>query len=104
MNCPFCSTPLRVVNRQGIDVDWCPDCKGIWLERGELEKLIERNDDRDDRDREDRDREDRDRDDRDLRYRRDDRYERYERYEREPQYTGKRKKKSFLSEIFEFGE
>lgn len=94
MNCPFCSTPLRVVNRQGIDVDWCPDCKGIWLERGELEKLIERSDDRD-RDDRDRDRDDRDRDDR---YRRDDRYE------REPQYTGKRKKKSFLSEIFEFGE
>lgn len=93
MNCPFCSTPLRVVNRQGIDVDWCPACKGIWLERGELEKLIERND-RDDRN------------DRNDRYRRDDRdrYEREHDREREPQYTGKRKKKSFLSEIFEFGD
>ena len=95
MNCPFCSTPLRVVNRQGIDVDWCPDCKGIWLERGELEKLIERND-RDDRDvRDDRyQRDDRDRD----------RYERDHDRDREPHYAGKRKKKSFLSEIFEFGD
>lgn len=54
MNCPFDGTDLKVVNRQGIDIDWCPSCKGVWLERGELEKLIERSDRDDDDDRYDR--------------------------------------------------
>ena len=50
MLCPFDATDLKVVNRQGIDIDWCPACKGVWLERGELEKLIERSDHDDDDD------------------------------------------------------
>jgi len=41
MLCPFDATDLKVVNRQGIDIDWCPTCKGVWLERGELDKLID---------------------------------------------------------------
>lgn len=48
MNCPFDGTELKVVNRQGVDIDWCASCKGVWLERGELEKLIERSDADDD--------------------------------------------------------
>lgn len=50
MNCPFDGTDLKVVNRQGIDIDWCPSCKGLWLERGELDKLLERSEGRDDDD------------------------------------------------------
>ena len=42
MLCPFDSTPLQAVNRHGVEIDWCPSCKGVWLERGELDKLIER--------------------------------------------------------------
>mgnify|MGYP003563733929 CR=1 FL=1 len=41
MECPFDATSLQVVNRSGIEIDWCPSCKGVWLERGELDKLIE---------------------------------------------------------------
>jgi len=41
MNCPVCDAKLRAAEKQGVEVDICPDCKGIWLDRGELEKLIE---------------------------------------------------------------
>lgn len=41
MKCPFDDSALQVVNRQGVEIDWCPSCKGVWLERGELEKLID---------------------------------------------------------------
>lgn len=41
MNCPVCDAKLREVNKMGVDVDICPDCKGVWLDRGELEKLLE---------------------------------------------------------------
>jgi Zn-finger nucleic acid-binding protein len=41
MICPFDATQLQVVNRSGVDIDWCPSCKGVWLERGELDKLID---------------------------------------------------------------
>jgi len=71
--------------RQGVEIDYCPQCRGVWLDRGELDKLIARgdNDDRDDRD-------DRPvvRDDDDRRG-----------------YSGgppPRKKKKFLSEMFDF--
>jgi Zn-finger nucleic acid-binding protein len=56
MNCPFDGTDLKVVNRQGIEIDWCPSCKGVWLERGELDKLLERSEGRDDDDDDDDDR------------------------------------------------
>lgn len=42
MNCPVCTTPLHAVDRQGIEIDHCPRCRGVWLDRGELDKLIER--------------------------------------------------------------
>jgi uncharacterized protein len=42
--CPFDATPLQVVNRSGVEIDWCSSCKGVWLERGELDKLIDRAD------------------------------------------------------------
>lgn len=43
MKCPTCTeTPLAMTNRQGIEIDYCPQCRGVWLDRGELDKLIER--------------------------------------------------------------
>jgi Zn-finger nucleic acid-binding protein len=42
MNCPHCSIALQMTDRQGIEVDYCPKCRGILLDRGELDKLIER--------------------------------------------------------------
>ncbi len=42
MNCPVCSVPLVMADRQGVEIDYCPKCRGVWLDRGELDKLIER--------------------------------------------------------------
>ncbi|HSH31735.1 MAG TPA: zf-TFIIB domain-containing protein [Candidatus Saccharimonadales bacterium] len=42
MNCPTDGTPLVMSDRQGIEIDYCPKCRGVWLDRGELDKVIER--------------------------------------------------------------
>ena len=42
MACPVCDVPLTMSERQGIEIDYCPQCRGIWLDRGELDKIIER--------------------------------------------------------------
>lgn len=43
MDCPICnSVKLAVTERQGIEIDYCPQCRGIWLDRGELDKIIDR--------------------------------------------------------------
>ena len=43
MLCPVCKTVnLAMTDRQGIEIDYCPSCRGIWLDRGELDRLIER--------------------------------------------------------------
>jgi uncharacterized protein len=107
VNCPVCNVTLVISSREGIEIDHCPQCRGVWLDRGELDKIIERAapavvgasggreaewDDRPrgggDRYRED-DR-DRYRDD-DDRYRHDDR-----------RYGKKKKRRGFLEDLFEF--
>ncbi len=42
MNCPKCNVALSMTDRQGVEIDFCPQCRGIWLDRGELDKIIER--------------------------------------------------------------
>lgn len=42
MNCPNDNTTLQMTSREGIEIDYCPQCRGVWLDRGELDKLIER--------------------------------------------------------------
>ncbi len=42
MQCPTCATPLTMSERQGIEIDYCPSCRGVWLDRGELDKIVER--------------------------------------------------------------
>ena len=43
MKCPHCTdTALVMTERQGVEIDYCPQCRGVWLDRGELDKLIER--------------------------------------------------------------
>lgn len=42
MKCPIDDTDLAMAERQGIEVDYCPKCRGVWLDRGELDKIIER--------------------------------------------------------------
>ena len=42
MLCPVCQVSLVMSERQGIEIDYCPTCRGVWLDRGELDKIIER--------------------------------------------------------------
>lgn len=82
MNCPVCKVELKIADRQGIEIDYCSQCRGVWLDRGELDKIIERSGTRSDgpvRDSQER-------------YRNDE--------YRQANYF--RKKKSFLGEMFDF--
>lgn len=54
MKCPRCQVDLVISDRQGVEIDFCPQCRGVWLDRGELDKVVERasrfvDDDDDDR-------------------------------------------------------
>ncbi|QOV89058.1 TFIIB-type zinc ribbon-containing protein [Humisphaera borealis] len=87
MNCPQCQTSLVMSERQGVEIDYCPQCRGVWLDRGELDKIIERSSMSDDDD------------DREIRQHRVSPYDGDRKgadYERYP-----RKKKSFWSELFD---
>ena len=89
MQCPVDGTTLLMSERQNVEIDYCPQCRGVWLDRGELDKLISRSERVDD--------DDDDRDDR-REWRDDDR-------RREPGYAPgqyRPKKKKFLSEMFDF--
>jgi Zn-finger nucleic acid-binding protein len=99
MLCPNCKTPLAISERSRIEIDYCPTCRGVWLDRGELDKLIDASSSQmppqpppggspffagGDR----------------SHFRRDDDYK------RDRGYGGgypKHKRKSFLSELFDFG-
>jgi Zn-finger nucleic acid-binding protein len=95
MQCPVDGTTLAMTDRQGVEIDYCPQCRGVWLDRGELDKLIERGEASAVAAAPARDREP------ERRYRDDDDDDRHF-----GGYGGghKRKKKGFLSEIFEFGD
>lgn len=82
MDCPVCeNTKLQMTDRQGIEIDYCPDCRGVWLDRGELDKLIERST---------------------QELSEADQPSASE--ASKPSHGKKKKKKSFLSELFEMGE
>ena len=42
MQCPIDGTQLVMTDRAGVEIDYCPKCRGVWLDRGELDKIIER--------------------------------------------------------------
>ena len=99
MKCPSCNDiTLLISSRANVEIDYCPQCRGVWLDRGELDKIIERSDGQEPeatvhlagptRGHDDRDRDwDDDDDDR-----------------RASRYGKKRKRRSFLADMFEFGE
>ena len=42
MKCPVCpDSTLLMTDKQGVEIDYCPDCRGVWLDRGELDKLVQ---------------------------------------------------------------
>lgn len=88
MKCPSCEAELKLSEREGIEIDYCPGCRGVWLDRGELDKIIDRasfarrrdhDDDRDDDDHDDLPREARGQ-------------------------VPQRRRRSWLSEMFDFGD
>jgi Zn-finger nucleic acid-binding protein len=42
MKCPIDDSVLQMTDRNGIEIDYCPQCRGVWLDRGELDKIIDR--------------------------------------------------------------
>jgi len=46
MQCPVDGETLQMTDRQGVEIDYCPKCRGVWLDRGELDKIIERSGER----------------------------------------------------------
>jgi Zn-finger nucleic acid-binding protein len=42
LRCPLCSVPMREVPRRGVKIDVCPECRGVWLDAGEMERLLNR--------------------------------------------------------------
>ena len=42
MKCPIDGADLVIADRSGVEIDYCPQCRGVWLDRGELDKIIER--------------------------------------------------------------
>ncbi len=41
MKCPNCDTTLAMSERLGVEIDYCPQCRGVWLDRGEIDRLLE---------------------------------------------------------------
>ncbi|QKF73241.1 putative transcriptional regulator (zinc finger domain) [Aliarcobacter faecis] len=99
MKCPVCkNVDLIMSERQGVEIDYCPSCRGVWLDRGELDKIIEKsssyqannqsnyskNEDRNS-------------------YNKYNNHQQYNSYDNRQQQTPyKKKKEGFLSEIFDF--
>lgn len=102
MQCPVCSdVQLAISSREGVEIDYCPQCRGVWLDRGELDKILDRvaatpapppPPRQQERPRDDDRRDDRDRS------RDDDR----RRYDDDDRHRKKKRRSSFLEDLFDF--
>jgi uncharacterized protein len=107
MNCPVDGSELRITDRQGIEIDYCPQCRGVWLDRGELDKVLERSAQATYPDERERSAPPPYRDDRErsapapLQGERD-RYGDDDRSYRGQEYRGKSKRRSFLEDLLDF--
>jgi uncharacterized protein len=92
MKCPVCGSDLVMTERQGVEIDYCPQCRGVWLDRGELDKILERSLSMEQQPRsvDPRKRHE------DIHYRYDDDRHDHDDYKRYPQ-----KKKNWLGEVFD---
>ncbi|MEW5786142.1 MAG: zf-TFIIB domain-containing protein [Bacillota bacterium] len=78
MKCPVCNVNLTMAERRGVEIDYCPQCRGVWLDRGELDKIIENSSSQGQPE------------------------ERHSQHSRESGTHKKPKRKSFLGELFDF--
>ncbi len=81
MKCPNCHETLVMSDRNGVEIDYCPQCRGVWLDRGELDKIIERSA---------------------AHSAKNVRHTDDNHYIPDPRYTHKKKKDSFLGDLFDF--
>ncbi len=97
MYCPVCkNVELKMSDRQGIEIDYCPQCRGVWLDRGELDKIIERSTSVEARPQAERPTNDAARPTNDEYYYDDD-----DDHRGDNRYPQKRKRKSFLGDMFD---
>lgn len=80
MKCPNCNDTLVMADRSGVEIDYCPNCRGVWLDRGELDKIIERS----------------------STYQKPMQQEQYQERRHHDDYKYKKKKDSFLGDLFDF--
>lgn len=100
MKCPVDNTTLAISERSGIEIDYCPECRGVWLDRGELDKLIKGVNEYQERRGVERDRDFDDDDDDNESYRRRDDHRRDD-----SQHGHKKKRGGFMENIFDgFGD
>jgi Zn-finger nucleic acid-binding protein len=99
MICPNCNETLVMSERQGVEIDYCPKCRGVWLDKGELDKIIERSAENETRSQQYEKPDDRYRDD--DRYREENRLRDDEYYKKHGKYP-QRKKRGFLGDFFDF--
>jgi Zn-finger nucleic acid-binding protein len=88
MKCPNCNETLVMTERQGVEIDYCPKCRGVWLDKGELDKIIERSTSFDNTTGDD--------------YYRNDQEEYPKHKDRQDQRQPQRKKRGFLGDLFDF--
>jgi len=83
MKCPNCETvDLSISERKNVEIDFCPKCRGVWLDKGELDKIIELSDNSSSETHSNK--------------------EHHEKYKDDDKYYRKKKKESFLNELFDF--
>lgn len=92
MNCPNCNVTLLMTVRNNVEIDYCPQCRGVWLDKGELDKLLEEDNKRGQSTAPRQEYRGHDDDYRDRDYR--------DRHQGDPRHY--KKKKSFLGDIFDF--
>ena len=88
MQCPVDNSTLTITERQGVEIDYCPQCRGVWLDRGELDKIIDRSNTLVERG---------------QFYTEEGRHSDYTEG-KNPNNHKPRKKESFLSDLFDFGD
>ena len=98
MQCPVDQTTLAMTDRQGVEIDYCPKCRGVWLDRGELDKLIEAGS----RDAEANYRPEPPRTEHQRHTYSDEHRYKDDRHYKDDHYYKKKKKESFLKDLFDF--
>jgi uncharacterized protein len=93
MKCPNCQETLVMTERQGVEIDYCSTCRGVWLDKGELDKIIERSESPSSTPKENNRKKDQ--------YEDDDDFDNHRRYDKNN--PNQRKRGGFLGDLFDFG-